>query len=133
MKGMGESGGNHSSHYLKYMIDTMLEHLTQTYNSEKKKNSARHSSIQLRFLESSLNWKCDKKWNVEVQSTWKSISSRFACFIWPLNVPTTCKVYHRDRSAWTSVHVATPRHKLRIKLAISHSHSVSTPGQPVLH
>ena len=30
----GGGGGDHPSTYLKYMIDTTLEHLTQTYNPD---------------------------------------------------------------------------------------------------
>ena len=40
-------------------------------------------------------------------------------------------VYLRDGSAQTTVRSATLRQKLQIKLAVSTSHSVLTPGRPV--
>ena len=42
------------------------------------------------------------------------------------------RVYLRDGSAQTIVSAATPRHKLQIKLSTSPSHSILTPGRPVL-
>ena len=49
-----------------------------------------------------------------------------------LNVPATYMlVYLWDGSARTIVRAATLRQKLQIKLAISHSHSTLTRGQPV--
>ena len=40
-------------------------------------------------------------------------------------------VLPRDGSAQTIVHAATLRQKLQIKLAVSPSHSILTPGRPV--
>ena len=40
-------------------------------------------------------------------------------------------VYLRDGSAQISVHAATLRKKLQIKLSISPNHSILTLGQPV--
>ena len=54
----------------------------------------------------------------------------FVC--WLLNVPATCGVYLRDRSAQTILHAATLRQKLQIQLSISPSHNILTLGQPVL-
>ena len=45
--------------------------------------------------------------------------------------PSNMLVYHINRSAHTSVHAATLKQKLLIKLSISPSHSMLTPGQPV--
>ena len=44
---------------------------------------------------------------------------------------TNMLVYLRDGSAQTSVRATTLRHKLQINLAISSSHSILTPDQPV--
>ena len=41
-------------------------------------------------------------------------------------------VHLRDGCAQTTLRAATPSQKLQIKLAISPSHSILTPGQPVL-
>ena len=41
------------------------------------------------------------------------------------------RVYLRDGSAQTIIRAATLRQKLQIKLSISPSHSILTPGQPV--
>ena len=45
--------------------------------------------------------------------------------------PSNMLVYIRDGSAQTSVHAATLRQKLQIKLSLSPSHSILTPHQPV--
>ena len=51
---------------------------------------------------------------------------------WLCNVPATCKMYLRSGSALTVVCAATPRWKSQIKLAVSPSHRILTPGQAVL-
>ena len=44
--------------------------------------------------------------------------------------PSNMLVYLRDGSAQTAVRAATLRQRLQIKLAITPSHSILTPGQP---
>ena len=46
------------------------------------------------------------------------------------NIPATCKVHLRDRSAQTIVHTATLRQKFQIPLAISSTHTDSGPASP---
>ena len=46
--------------------------------------------------------------------------------------PSNKLVYLRDTSAQTILRAATLREKLQIQLSTSHSHSILTPGQPVL-
>ena len=45
--------------------------------------------------------------------------------------PSNMRVYLRDGSAHTILRAATLRQKLQIKLSISPSHSILTPGRPV--
>ena len=45
--------------------------------------------------------------------------------------PSNMRVHFRDGSAKTSLHAATLRQKLQIKLSISPSHGIPTSGQPV--
>ena len=56
----------------------------------------------------------------------------FVCWL-TVERPSNILVYLRDGSAQTSVHSATLRQKLHIKLSISlsHTHSIPTPGQTV--
>ena len=49
-----------------------------------------------------------------------------------IQLPSNMLVYLRDRFALTFVHASTMRQKLQIKLAISPTHSLLTPGQPIL-
>ena len=56
--------------------------------------------------------------------THRNTLGTFSCSLlvaWLLNVPATCNVYFRDRSAWTIVRAATLRLKMQIKL----SHAVT--------
>ena len=50
---------------------------------------------------------------------------------WLLNVPANMLMHLRHGSAQTFVHAATLRLELQIKLSISSSHSILTPGQQV--
>ena len=45
--------------------------------------------------------------------------------------PSNMLVHLKGGSAQTSVRAATLRQKLQIKLSVSPSHSILTPGQPV--
>ena len=47
------------------------------------------------------------------------------------NIPSWDTVYVRDRSALTFLHAATLKQKLQVKLAISCSQSILTPGKPL--
>ena len=52
---------------------------------------------------------------------------------WPAaSRPTNMLVYHKDGSAQAILCAATLRRKLQIKLSTSPSHSILTPGRPVL-
>ena len=50
----------------------------------------------------------------------------FVCLL--LNDPSNMLVYLRDRAAQISVYTGTLRQKLQIKLPISPSHGILTPG-----
>ena len=56
--------------------------------------------------------------------------SRVVCWL-VAYCPSNMLVYLRDRSAQTSLHAATLRQKLHIKLSTSPSHRILTLGQPI--
>ena len=66
-----------------------------------------------------------------VKTTWLGAAA-VCLFVWLVAYrPSNMRVYLRDGSAQTSLRAATLRYKLQIKLSISPSHSILTPGRPV--